>query len=327
MRFGIASRPAVGMNANGDAYVIEEWNGQTFLAVIDGLGHGEEASATSEKAKEYITENCANDLEQIVLGLHTHLHKTRGVAAGLVRIDRVGHRLIFCGIGNIEVRVVSEPPMHPASLDGIIGVNLRRAVKFEYQYDSLRAVVLHSDGISGKFDLSDYPSIHEHPRRIAEQIILELGKEHDDATIIIAVEDACNVNRNAVKIEVSSDVRALMAAERAKELAKNLGFSEVDQTKIAIATSELARNIVVHAQGKGRIVIKSVTEPSNAGIMMIAEDKGPGIADVEKALQGGSSTKRGLGEGLGGVKRLMDDFRIETKVGEGTVIIAKKWRH
>lgn len=190
MRFGVASRPALGMRVNGDAYLIKEWDGQALLALMDGLGHGEEASAASEEAKEYVAENFTRDLEQIVRGLHVQLHKTRGVVAGLVRIDRVGRRLLFCGVGNTEVRVVGEPPMHPTSLDGIIGLNLRKAKKFEYRYDSLRAVVLHSDGISGRFDLLGYQSAYKQPQAVAERIVAEFGKEHDDATIIIAVEDA-----------------------------------------------------------------------------------------------------------------------------------------
>jgi len=193
LRFGIASRPALGMSMNGDAYLIKEWDGQMLLAVIDGLGHGEEASAASEKAKEYVAENFTRDVEQIILGLHGHLHGTRGVVTGLVRIDRVGRKLIFCGIGNIEVRVVGEPPMHPASLEGVVGVNLRKAMKFEYRYNSLRIVILHSDGISGRFDLLDYPSVHEQPQKVAEQIVAEWGKENDDATTIIAVEDVRSV--------------------------------------------------------------------------------------------------------------------------------------
>jgi len=188
--FGVASRLAPGMSVNGDACVIKEWNGQTLLAVIDGLGHGGEASVSSNKAKQYVLKEYSKEVEQILLGLHAHLHGTRGVAAGLARIDRVRCRLIFCGIGNTEVRVVGEPPMHPTSLDGILGMNLRKTGKFEYRYNSLRAVVLHSDGISGRFDLSEYPSIYKEPQKIAERIVVEWGKEHDDATIIIAVEDA-----------------------------------------------------------------------------------------------------------------------------------------
>jgi len=193
LRFGIASRPVLGMSVNGDAYTIREWDGQTLLAVIDGLGHGEEAAVASRKAKEYILENHTRDVEQIIQGLHIHLQKTRGIAAELVRIDRVNVQLFFCGVGNTEVRVVGEPPMHPASLDGIIGMNLRKATRFAYRYHSLRVVVLHSDGVSSRFDLSDYPSIYEQPQNVAEKIVAEWSKEHDDATVLIAVEDADSV--------------------------------------------------------------------------------------------------------------------------------------
>ena len=127
------------------------------------------------------------------------------------------------------------------------------------------------------------------------------------------------------KIGVLTRASTFTVAEQAKDLAKKLGFSEVDQTKIAIATSELAVNIVVHAQGRGRTIIKTVTENGKTGIEIVAEDEGPGIANVEKTLQGNVASKTGLGIGLGAVKRLMDEFKIETKVGEGTKIVAKKW--
>lgn len=189
LKFGIASRPTLGLDVNGDAYITKEWNGQTLLAIVDGLGHGKEAWIASTKAKNYVIENCTKDLEQVILDLHAHLHMTRGVAAGLTKINRTANQLLFCGIGNIEARIIGEPPMHPASLEGIVGMSLRKAKKFEYRYNSLKAVVLHSDGISSKFNLSDYPAIYEQPQNVAEQILIEWGKKHDDATIIIAVED------------------------------------------------------------------------------------------------------------------------------------------
>ncbi len=127
-------------------------------------------------------------------------------------------------------------------------------------------------------------------------------------------------------IEISSDAHALFAVTQAKGLVIRLGFSEGDQTKIAITISELTRNIVDHAQGKGRITIKSIQEP-RVGIEIVAEDKGPGITDVEKALQGRSDTKKGLGMGLGAAKRLMDEFTVETRVGEGTTVTVRKWLH
>jgi hypothetical protein len=190
LRFGIASRPASGMHANGDAYFVKEWNGQTVMAVIDGLGHGGEASAASERTKEFLGTNYSENPKQIILALHAHLgNKSRGVAAELVRIDAVKRHLLFCGIGNTEVRIISEPPMHPASLDGILGLNLRKAMEFEYPYNSLKAVVLHSDGISSRFDLSDYPAIYQKPQTVAEAIMTRWSKEYDDATIVIAMDE------------------------------------------------------------------------------------------------------------------------------------------
>lgn len=189
MKIGVASRPVPGLNVNGDAYLAKEWDGQTLLAVLDGLGHGEEAWIASTKAKEYLLENYANDLDRLISDLHANLHMTRGVIAELVRIDTVTKRLSFCGIGNAEVRIISEPPMHPASLEGIIGANLRKAKKFEYQYRSIKAVVLHSDGISSKFDISNFPEMYDQPQKACERIMAEYSKEYDDATIIIAIED------------------------------------------------------------------------------------------------------------------------------------------
>jgi serine/threonine-protein kinase RsbT len=326
LKLGIASRPALDQKINGDDYLVKEWNGQTLLVVIDGLGHGEDAAVASTKARQYVLENHTRDVEQIVLGLHIHLRGTRGVVAGAVRIDRMAHRLIFCGIGNIDVSIVAEPPMHPTSLDGILGANARKIMKFGYTYDTLRAVVLHSDGVSGRFSLSDYPLVYEQPQFVAQRILDEWGNKNDDATIAIAVENEEEFGSTIEQVDVSSDARATTAAEQAKDLAKILGFSEADQSKIAISTSELAKNIVVHAHGAGRITIKPVEEGDRVGIMIIADDNGPGIADVEKALDGGFSTKKGLGIGLGGAKRLMDEFKIETEVGKGTKVTLKKWK-
>ncbi|WXG47235.1 MAG: ATP-binding protein [Candidatus Atabeyarchaeum deiterrae] len=305
---------------------MKEWNEQTLLAVIDGLGHGEDAAVASTKARQYVLENHTRDVEQIVSGLHTHLHGTRGVVAGIVRIDRIAHRLIFCGIGNIDVSIVAEPPMHPTSLNGILGANARKIMKFGYTYDTLRMVILHSDGVSARFSLSDYPLLYEQPQFVAERILGEWGNRNDDATIVIAVEDKEEFGTNVEEVDASSDARAITAADQAKDLAKKLGFSEADQSRIAISTSELARNIVVHAHGTGRIVIKPIEEGDRVGIVIIADDSGPGIADVEKALEDGFSTKKGLGIGLSGAKRLMDEFSIETEVGRGTKVTIKKWK-
>jgi serine/threonine-protein kinase RsbT len=107
-------------------------------------------------------------------------------------------------------------------------------------------------------------------------------------------------------------------------LAGELGFLSTDLTIIATVISELARNIVVYAQ-KGEIVLSPYSHNDKRGIVIIACDKGPGIPNTMLAMQDGYSTSRSYGLGLPGVKRLVDDFEIISKSGQGTTVTAKKW--
>ena len=107
-------------------------------------------------------------------------------------------------------------------------------------------------------------------------------------------------------------------------MAKQLGFSPGTSTLIATAISELARNILMYAQ-KGEVLIRTLEENGNRGLAVEARDRGPGIPQPERALEDGYSTSGRLGLGLPGVKRLMDDFRLETGPGRGTVVSVRKW--
>ena len=98
----------------------------------------------------------------------------------------------------------------------------------------------------------------------------------------------------------------------------------MDQTRIATAVSELARNAFQYCS-RGKVVMKSVNKEGKRGIEIVVEDHGPGIRELELVLKGGHSTGGGLGLGLSGSKRLMDDFEIRTKVGEGTTVTVRKW--
>lgn len=129
-------------------------------------------------------------------------------------------------------------------------------------------------------------------------------------------------NQSSVDIQTEWDIVA--ARQLGRNVAKELGFGTVDQARITTAISELARNIYLYA-GTGRIEIQRLTEKGMNGILIIAADNGPGIPDIRKVMEDGFSTSGGLGAGLPGVKRLMDDFRIETTLGEGTDIRATKW--
>jgi len=128
-----------------------------------------------------------------------------------------------------------------------------------------------------------------------------------------------------IRVRVGSDVEIVLARQRGRELAAQLGFSLSDQTIVATAISELARNIVLYAK-RGEILLRVAENNGRSGIVVVARDDGPGIADVGLAMQPGYSSSGGLGLGLSGVRRLMDEFEIETAAGRGTNITVKKWR-
>jgi serine/threonine-protein kinase RsbT len=125
-------------------------------------------------------------------------------------------------------------------------------------------------------------------------------------------------------VEIADEAGIVNARVRAKVLAEALGFNHMDQTRIATSVSELARNALQFAGG-GRATMTPVNKQGRNGIEIIIEDKGPGIEKLELALKGGHSTGGGLGLGLSGSKKLMDEFDIKTKVGEGTAVTVRKW--
>jgi len=115
------------------------------------------------------------------------------------------------------------------------------------------------------------------------------------------------------------------ARQLARQVAVRAGFTSTDLTLIATAISEISRNIVKFAR-RGEIVIRLVDEPGRRGITVVARDRGPGIGDIAAALRDGVSSYRGLGLGLPGARRLMDEFDIVSEVGRGTTVTMAKWR-
>lgn len=133
------------------------------------------------------------------------------------------------------------------------------------------------------------------------------------------------LDNQAIRVPIHSDVDIVIARQKGRELATKIGFTPADLALIATAISELARNIVLYAQ-EGEIAISAVEDSGKKGIAMVARDEGPGIPDIERALQEGYSTSKSLGLGLPGVKRLMDDFDIVSEVGRGTTVTVKRWK-
>ncbi|MBT2641375.1 anti-sigma regulatory factor [Bacillus sp. ISL-41] len=125
-------------------------------------------------------------------------------------------------------------------------------------------------------------------------------------------------------ININNEFDIVLARQKGREISKELQFGGVDQARITTAISELARNIYLYA-GSGQITINVLEENGRRGIQISAADNGPGINDIRMVLQDGFSTSGGLGAGLPGVKRLMDNFDIDSMPGTGTKITITKW--
>jgi len=130
---------------------------------------------------------------------------------------------------------------------------------------------------------------------------------------------------NEAVVTINTDADVVAARQKGRELATELGFVSTDSTLLATAISELARNIIRYAK-HGEILIALVQSGDRVGITVVARDKGPGIANISLAMQDGFSTSGGLGLGLPGVKRLMDEFHLVSDANTGTTVTIKKWK-
>lgn len=132
-----------------------------------------------------------------------------------------------------------------------------------------------------------------------------------------------SLKREVQPIQSSSDV--VLARQKVRHWATELRFTLVDQTKLVTAASELARNTLDHGRG-GHMLVEMVEDSPKTGLRLTFEDKGPGIADINQALRDGFTTGNGMGLGLGGSKRLVNEFQIESEPGKGTRITVIRWK-
>ena len=128
-----------------------------------------------------------------------------------------------------------------------------------------------------------------------------------------------------MRVTVSRDADIVTARQLGRELAAKVGFVGSDLTLIATAISEVARNIISYAEN-GEILLGAASRDGRQGLLVVAQDHGPGIADIDLAMRDGYSTGRSLGLGLPGARRLMDEFEIVSELGRGTTITMWKWR-
>jgi serine/threonine-protein kinase RsbT len=129
-------------------------------------------------------------------------------------------------------------------------------------------------------------------------------------------------------VPIAGEGDIVAARQRARETARALGFGVVDQSRIATAVSELARNVVRYATDhRGEVLIRELSRPERGvGVEIVVRDDGPGIPDVAQALRDGFTSGEGLGMGLPGARRLMDEMVIDSALGRGTTVTVRKWR-
>jgi serine/threonine-protein kinase RsbT len=124
---------------------------------------------------------------------------------------------------------------------------------------------------------------------------------------------------------INTETDVVQVRQAVRKWSTELTFSLVDQTKVVTAASELARNVLVHGKG-GSVRLELLQEGIRRGLRLVFEDNGPGIPDIELALRDGYTTGKGLGLGLSGSKRLVNEFEVASKVGEGTRVTIIKWK-
>jgi len=186
IEIGAASRPKPGERINGDCFLIHHLScTETLAAVIDGLGHGSEAHEASRLAVKSIKAKATLPLPEIIKYTHETLLGTRGATIGAALIKTDSNKISFLGMGNIEARVVTAQKKHALiSLGGIVGLKIRTPRVYDHIYETDNFLVLYSDGINSGWQ-NDYENWDKHPQQIAEDILDNFAKYHDDATILI----------------------------------------------------------------------------------------------------------------------------------------------
>lgn len=127
-----------------------------------------------------------------------------------------------------------------------------------------------------------------------------------------------------VRVPISTDADLAVAGEQCRRLASHLDFLPSDVTVIEAAIQEVARNVLMHGR-RGELLLHLIHKQGRLGVSIVARDEGPGIADIDAALQDGSSTAGAPGLGLASARRLMDEFRLRSEIGRGTTVTMRKW--
>ena len=156
------------------------------------------------------------------------------------------------------------------------------------------------------------------------EILIELTRVKRAALSKKRGESPRESSRREVRVKIEAQADVVAARQQTRALAGEAGFSTCDSTLITTAVSEMTRNILEFA-GRGEVIISLLKKGPKSGVQIVVRDEGPGIADIAQVMQDGYSSRKGMGIGLPGTKRLMDEFEIKSRVGSGTTVTMKKW--
>lgn len=184
---GAATRPHPGLKTNGDAFVIKKWDHHALVGVIDGLGHGQYAHMASKKALQYVESHYDLPLEDLFKGVQRSCRATRGVVMSLALLALPESAFYYASVGNIEARVINAAePVRFQIRRGIIGKNAPRPKVTRHPWHAGQMLILHSDGISSRWQWRDFVNIaHHSATEISHQLMRKCGKENDDATVVV----------------------------------------------------------------------------------------------------------------------------------------------
>jgi anti-sigma regulatory factor (Ser/Thr protein kinase) len=186
-RLGAWSRPRPGDDANGDAYLVRAHDGETLIAVVDGLGHGRGAREAARAALDALSQWEGEPLGEVVEGVHDALRSTRGAVMGTVVINPARESFHYCGVGNVEVRVFNSPePARPIPTNGTLGARLSQVRVWPHRWADGTTIVMATDGLSATWDLAAYPGLLTRgPQLLAGVLLRDYGRNSDDATVLV----------------------------------------------------------------------------------------------------------------------------------------------
>lgn len=187
LQIAVAVRPAAGFAVSGDVAMFRRHNDRVLLAVIDVLGHGPDAAALASRAESLLEDAAITEVEDLLALLHRELHRSLGAAAGLAVIDPSTGEGRYVGVGNTVARIFGNPERRLRSIDGIVGHRHATARPDSFTLHPGETLLLHTDGISSRLALAEYPQFFtEDPRISARELLRRFARDHDDAACIVA---------------------------------------------------------------------------------------------------------------------------------------------